>query len=78
LEQGVASFLTYNGNQMKAPPPLTNMPICPDVKMKRLPFYDIQSELIKPTSLSTYIRKIFDSIGNQFLETLLDFNEIPL
>jgi E3 SUMO-protein ligase PIAS3 len=27
------------------------MPICPDVKMKRLPFYDVTSELIKPNSL---------------------------
>lgn len=28
-----------------------NIPVHPDVKLKRLPFYDIQGELLKPTSL---------------------------
>ncbi|CAG7822729.1 unnamed protein product [Allacma fusca] len=28
-----------------------SLPICPDVKIKKLPFFDILSELIKPTSL---------------------------
>ena len=26
-------------------------PTCPDVKMKKLPFYDVQATLLKPTSL---------------------------
>ncbi|KAL5005508.1 hypothetical protein ScPMuIL_018964 [Solemya velum] len=29
----------------------SNIPVHPDVKLKRLPFYDIQGELLKPTSL---------------------------
>lgn len=29
-------------------------PVHPDVKMKRLPFYDVYDELIKPTTLGTF------------------------
>jgi hypothetical protein len=29
----------------------TNYPINPDVKLKKLPFYDILAELLKPSSL---------------------------
>lgn len=47
--QGINSTLAYNNAQKSQP--FVTMPICPDVKMKRLPFYEIISELIKPTSL---------------------------
>lgn len=29
----------------------TTVPICPDIKMKELPFYDIMATLLRPTSL---------------------------
>ncbi|KAF1630746.1 E3 SUMO-protein ligase PIAS3, partial [Eudyptes filholi] len=35
----------------RLPPPVH--PVHPDVKMKRLPFYDVYDELIKPTTLGT-------------------------
>lgn len=41
-------------NAQRAAQPLVTMPICPDVKMKRLPFYDIMSELVKPSSLCKF------------------------
>ena len=31
--------------------PLSNYPIHPDVKLKKLPFYEISAELLKPSSL---------------------------
>lgn len=34
-----------------AKPPVNTYPVHPDVKFKRLPFYDLISELIKPSTL---------------------------
>lgn len=41
-------------SQKQAPNP-NQYPVHPDVKFKRLPFYDILGELIKPSSLSMYL-----------------------
>ncbi|XP_035702525.1 E3 SUMO-protein ligase PIAS2 isoform X3 [Folsomia candida] len=46
--QGITSAFMFNAQKSQ---PQISMPICPDVKMKRLPFYDVTSELIKPSSL---------------------------
>lgn len=32
-----------------------SIPICPDIKMKELPFYDILAVLLRPTSLSKWL-----------------------
>lgn len=34
--------------------PVNNYPVHPDVKFKRLPFYDLISELIKPSTLMNH------------------------
>lgn len=37
--------------------PVSSLPVHPDVRLKRLPFYDILGELLKPTSLGMYAKK---------------------
>ena len=47
--------LDFNKPSYSQPPNLTmQYPVCPDVKFKSLPFYDVLGELLKPSSLSKY------------------------
>ncbi|XP_018906959.1 E3 SUMO-protein ligase PIAS2 isoform X2 [Bemisia tabaci] len=62
-------------SQKQAPNP-NQYPVHPDVKFKRLPFYDILGELIKPSSLTAHGNQRSQEQSFQFYLTPYQANEI--
>ncbi|GFS72398.1 hypothetical protein NPIL_505771 [Nephila pilipes] len=70
---GMSSYIPNMSKHMLAPPAHLNVmpqyPVNPDVKFKELPFYDVISELMKPTSLVTLPNERFQERDFQFCLT---------
>ena len=55
---GVPSYQDFKSSGSSGPPtspPHLTMPVHPDVHFKRLPFYDVLKELLKPSSLGVFL-----------------------
>ena len=62
---GALDFSSKHSSGMGSPSasPLSQVPIHPDVCFKRLPFYDMLGELLKPSSLGESLGKLWSKSG---------------
>ena len=51
LFAGPVDYKDYNRVPTQGGVPHSQVPVHPDVRLKRLPFYDVLGELLKPSSL---------------------------